>query len=209
MGWLKKLFEGKDRIFIEHLITQARIGVQGMTALKEFMETGNQDAAARVQCAEKEADEVRRILVDEINHSFVTPFDREDIYALSRAIDDVLDYAYTTVEEMRILKVEPCEPLLRLTELLLEAATEIHLATERIMDHPNVANDHARRAKGAENRIETTFREAVAAAFEEAKTVERVVDMLKLREICRHLANAGDRADEAANIISDIVVKST
>ncbi len=209
MGWLKKLFEGKDRIFIEHLINQARIGVKGITALKQYMETGAPEAAEQVQSAEKEADEVRRILVDEINRSFVTPFDREDIYSLSRAIDDVLDYAYTTVEEMRILRVEPCGPLVRLTELLLEAANEIYLATQRIMDHPNVANDHARRAKSAENRIETNFRQAVAAAFEEAKTVESVVDMLKLREICRHLANAGDRADEAANIISDIVVKST
>ena len=110
---------------------------------------------------------------------------------------------------MRILKVQPCEHLVKLTELLLVAANEIHLGVQRIMDHPSVANDHARRAKKAENRIETTYRQAVAGAFEGAKDVEAVVTMLKLREICRHLANAGDRADEAANIISDIVVKTT
>ena len=51
--------------------------------------------------------------------------------------------------------------------------------------------------------------QVVAEAFERAKSVEDVVTMLKLREICRHLANAADRADEAANIIADIVVKIT
>jgi predicted phosphate transport protein (TIGR00153 family) len=209
MGWLKRLFEGREHIFVDHLIEQARIGVKGVEALKEYMETGAAAAAERVHAAEKEADEVRRILVDELNRSFVTPFDREDIYGLSRAIDDVLDYANTTVEEMSILKVQPCEPLLQLTELLLVAANEIYLGVQRILDHPNVANDHARRAKKAENRIETTYRRAVAAAFEQAKDVDHVVAMLKLREICRHLANAGDRADEAANIIADIVVKTT
>jgi uncharacterized protein len=209
MGWLKKLFEGRDHVFVDHLIEQARIGVKGVEALKNYMEKGDPAAAEMVHAAEKEADEVRRILVDELNKSFVTPFDREDIYGLSRAIDDVLDYANTTVEEMSILNVKPCEQLAKLTELLLVAANEIHLGVQRIMDHPNVANDHARRAKKAENRVETSYRQTVAAAFEQAKDVEAVVAMLKLREICRHLANAADRADEAANIISDIVVKTT
>jgi uncharacterized protein len=209
MGWLKKLFEGNEQVFIERLIEQARIGVEGIAALQAYLQSGAEEQAERVHKAEQDADEVRRILVDEINRSFVTPFDREDIFALSRAIDDVLDYAYTTVEEMHILKVKPCEQLLKLAEHLLKAATEIHLATERIQSHPNVANDHARRAKAAENRIERTYRETLAATFESARDVADVVGILKLREVCRHLANAGDRADEAANIIANIVVKTT
>lgn len=209
MGWLKRLFEGNEHVFVERLVEQARLGVVGIEALNEYMRTGSPEAARMVHKAEQDADEVRRILMDELNRSFVTPFDREDIFSLSRAIDDVLDYAYTTVEEMSILKVQPCDPLRKLSELLLIAANEIYLGTQRILEHPNVANDHARRAKGAENRIERTYREAVAAAFDTAKNVEDVVAMLKLREICRHLANAGDRADEAANIISDIIVKTT
>lgn len=209
MGWLKRLFEGNEKVFINLLVEQARLGVEGIESLKTFMASGAPAEAEKVHKAEKDADEVRRILVDEINRSFVTPFDREDIYGLSRAIDDIIDYANTTVQEMQILKVEPCEPLAKLTELLLVAATEIHLGVQRLIDHPSVANDHARRAKKAENRIETTYRETVAAAFEKAKSVEDVVSILKLREICRHLANAADRADEAANYISDIVVKTT
>jgi predicted phosphate transport protein (TIGR00153 family) len=209
MGWLKRLFEGNEQVFIDRLVEQARLGVVGTEALHEYMRTNSAESAAQVKKAEHEADEVRRMLMDELARSFVTPFDREDIFALSRAIDDVLDYAQTTVEEMQILNVTPCDSLCKLSELLHTASSEIHLATQRIREHPGVANDHARRAKAAENRIERTFREVIANAFDSAEDVKGVVAMLKLREICRHMANAGDRADEAANILSDIVVKTS
>ena len=80
---------------------------QGMDALEAYMKKRSDKHAAAVVQAEKDADEVRRILIDDLNRTFVTPMDREDIFALSRAIDDVMDYAYTTVEEMQILDVEP------------------------------------------------------------------------------------------------------
>ncbi|MBM4387058.1 MAG: DUF47 family protein, partial [Deltaproteobacteria bacterium] len=107
MSFLKNLFQQKEDVFIKLLTDQAKIGVDGLTALQEYMSTGAPEQANRVLEAEKEADEVRRILVDEINRTFVTPFDREDIYALSRAVDDIIDYAKTTVDEMQVLNVQP------------------------------------------------------------------------------------------------------
>jgi uncharacterized protein Yka (UPF0111/DUF47 family) len=73
----------------------------------KYLETLDPEVAAELSLKEKEADEVRRILIDELNHTFVTPFDREDIFALSRSIDDVVDYADSTVVEMVILNVNP------------------------------------------------------------------------------------------------------
>ncbi len=152
-------------------------------------------------------DEVRRILIDELNRNFITPIDREDIFALSRAVDDVLDYADTTVEEMATLGVAPNPYLMRMASLLRDAAEEINRGVQRLEDRPNVANDHAVRAKALENRVEAVYREAIAALFNGPRDVEHVVEMLKLREIYRHLSNAADRGDEAANVIGDIVVK--
>jgi uncharacterized protein Yka (UPF0111/DUF47 family) len=77
----------------------------------------------------------------------------------------------------------------------------------RLEDHPNVATEHAVRAKALENRMETVYREAIAHLFQLPRDVDHVVEMLKLREIYRHLSNAADRGDSAANIIGDIVVK--
>jgi uncharacterized protein Yka (UPF0111/DUF47 family) len=70
-----------------------------------------------------------------------------------------------------------------------------------------VANDHAVRAKALENRMESVYREAIAALFQMPHDIEQVVEMFKLREIYRHLSNAADRGDAAANAIGDIVVK--
>lgn len=206
---LKELLRPRKDNFLKLMIQQAAKTLEGMEALEEYMVSDSREAAKRVSHAEKEADELRRILVDELNRTFVTPMDREDIFALSRAIDDILDYGDSTVEEMVILDVSPNEHLHRMASLLKDAATEIHLATLRLEDHPSVAYEHAMRAKALENRVETIYREALADLFEGPATCEHIIEMLKLRELYRHLSNSADRGDEAANVITDIVVKMT
>jgi uncharacterized protein len=156
-GWFRR---SPDK-FLKLLTDQAAMTLAGMEALEEFANSrGDGDHAKRLYRIEKEADEVRRILIDELNRSFVTPFDREDIFALSRAIDDILDYGYTTLDEMVVLGVQPNPYLRRMVSLLREAAFEIHMATLRLKDHPNVASEHAMRAKALENawRVSTARR---------------------------------------------------
>ena len=120
-----------------------------------------------------------------------------------------MDYAYSTVEEMRILDVEPNEYLRRMVSLLKDAAVEIHLAMLRLKGNPGVAAEHATRAKALENRVERVYREAIADLFSGPEDVHHITRMLKLREIYRHISNCADRGDEAANVIHDIVVKMT
>jgi predicted phosphate transport protein (TIGR00153 family) len=206
---LKEFLKPRRDRFLQLLIRQAETTLDGMNALESYMKKRSDKHAASVIQAEKDADEIRRILVDDLNRTFVTPIDREDIFALSRAIDDVMDYAYTTVEEMRVLDVEPNDYLRRLVSLLQDAAEEIHLAMLRLEEHPGVASEHATRAKALENRVESVYREAVADLFSGPEDIHHVMDMLKLREIYRHLSNCADRGDEAANVIQDIVVKMT
>ena len=206
---LKDFFKPRQDSFVRLLIEQAEWTVKGLESLVAYIADGNQASADEVGRCEKEADEVRRILIDELNRTFVTPMDREDIFALSRAIDDILDYGYSTVDEMMVLHVTPNSYLQRMVSLLRDAADEVRLAMLRLKDHPGVATDHAQRAKALENRVESVYREAIGALFEGPADPEHIVEMLKLREIYRHLSNAADRGDEAANIINDIVVKMT
>jgi predicted phosphate transport protein (TIGR00153 family) len=197
----------KQNRFIELLIHQAEFTVNALQALLDYVKSPDPSHAQRVHEIEHQADEVRRILIDELNRTFVTPIDREDIFALSLTIDDILDYADTTVEEMTMLEIEPNQFLERMVSLLADAAREILLGVQRLDDHPNVAGDHAVRAKALENRMERVYREAIADLFHMPKDIDHVVEMLKLREVYRHLSNAADRGDEAANVIGDIVVK--
>ena len=206
---LKDLRKPRQDKFVKSLIEQAEITLQGLGALESYMKRQSEKYAAAVVQAEKDADEVRRILIDDLHRSFVTPLDREDIFALSRAIDDVMDYAYSTVEEMELLKVEPNEFLRRIVSLVHEAAGEIHLAVLRLRENPRVAAEHATAAKAIENRVERVYREAVADLFSGPDDARHIMEMLKLREIYRHLSNCADRGDLAANIIHDIVVKIT
>lgn len=206
---LKAFFKPRQDKFVQLLIRQAEITLEGINALESYMKKRSDKHAERVVQAEKDADEVRRILIDDLNRTFVTPIDREDIFALSRTVDDVMDYAYATVEEMQILEVEPNDYLRRMVSLLQDAAEELHLAMLRLKENPGVASEHATRAKALENRVERVYREAVADLFSGPEDIQHVMEMLKLRELYRHLSNCADRGDEAANVIHDIVVKMT
>ena len=197
----------KPNRFIELLIQQAEHTSESLQILLDYVKEPEEALAKRLTDLEKEADEVRRILIDELNRTFVTPIDREDIFALSLTIDDVLDYANTTIEEMELLDIDPTPFMVRMVSLLSEAAVEIHRGVIRLENNPNVANDHAVRAKALENRTETVYREAIADLFHLPRDIDHIVEMLKLREVYRHLSNAADRGDAAANVIGDIVVK--
>jgi len=203
---MKSHFKKRESIFIKLIHDQAAFTLEGMEALKAYMGEDT-SAAERVTTSEKSADEARRILIAELNKTFVTPFDREDIFALSRTIDDVLDYAYSTVTEMEVLRVRPTSFMLRIASLLRDAANELLMAVDRLELHPEVANEHAQRAKSLENRVEDVYREALADLFSGAEDIKHVMKMLKSREVYRHLSNAADKGDEAANVIADIVVK--
>lgn len=201
---LKDRFFPKRMDFYKMLSDQASKTLEGIEALGRYVEDQNKENANRVKNIEREADELRRILVEELHHTFVTPMDREDIYALSRAIDDIVDYANSTVDEMEIYEVSSREDLREMVDILRKAAREINDAVKILETYPKIAMQHAVKAKSYENAMEKAYHTALADLFKEADTVY----MLKMREIYRHLSNAADRSDEAANIICTIVMKA-
>ena len=204
---IQSYFQRRSDQFIERLNEQSSLGVEATEALQDYMSKPNKRNAQRVRQLEKQADEVRRILIDELNRTFVTPIDREDIYSLSRALDDILDDTWFTINEMDILEVEPNEYLQELAAELQMGAEEIKLAIDRLEQHPAVASTHAIRARSVRNDIETLYAKALADLFRKPKDLDNVIMMLKLREIYRHLFHAGGRIGDAADIIDDIVVK--
>ena len=204
-----RIFKTRENVFIKLIHDQAALTLEGMEALKSYLSTQDPEASALVAAKEKQADEARRILIDELNKTFITPFDREDIFSLSRTIDDVLDYAYSTVNELDMLHVKPNHYMQKMASILRDAAYELLMAVDRLEKNPGVASDHAQRAKALENRLEDVYREALADLFSGAEDIQHVIKMLKLREVYRHLSNAADRGDEAANVIADIIVKIT
>lgn len=187
--------------FFDLLLEQTEKTRTGCKALLSFLD-GNCDAS-EVDRIEREADDIRRIIIDELNQTFITPIDREDIFALSRAIDDVLDHAKNTVMEMEVFEAQSNEHLCQMAELLLQGADQLVLAMKHLRKNPNVAVEYALRAKRIENRMNDRY----LAALKQLFSGNDPRPMLKFREIYRHFNRSADRVDEAANIISNIVVK--
>jgi len=199
----KALARSNDRRFVQLLSEQAELTVRALQALEKFgrQPTANNDFIEEIKDIERDGDAKRRILIDELAHTYATPFDREDLFALSRAIDDILDAANETAIELSIYKIEPPEGLHEMASVLVEGARHILASVGELLDHPGVASEHAVRAKRSENRIDGLYHQAVGRLFDSGSQI------LKSREIYRHLKNSADRIDRAADDISVIVIK--
>lgn len=207
MDWLKRFLKPRQDNFFDLLIRQGEYAIAIVEALQAYLRKQSDKKSVRARQVEKEADEIQRILVNDLMNTFVTPIDREDIFALARALDNFIDYIYDTVEELEIFALDTPEPVVDMGEVLHEMAVELHLALQRLIDHPGVAGEHARRVKALENRAEDVYRHSLANLFQGPEDVHQVMEILKTREVLRHLSNAADQGDIAADTIMDIVVK--
>jgi len=194
----------KKTDFYKLLSDQTTKTQEGLAALLEFINNPTKENGNKVSQLEEEADEIRRILIDDLNRTFVTPIDREDIFSLSRSIDDVIDYAETTVEEMLVLDIKPDIHIKQIVEILFDASKSVALAVKNIKEHPGVCIEHVIKARKSEHKIERLYRQALAELF----NTNDVIKILKTREVYRHLSNSADRVVSAANVISDILVKN-
>ncbi len=207
MDWLKRFLKPKQDNFIVLLSQQGEYTIHIVDALQAYLKKQSDKKSTRARSVEKEADEIQRILVHELMDTFVTPIDREDIFSLSRALDNFIDYVYDTVEELEIFELEATEPVVEIAGFLHEMATELHMAITQLMDYPGVAQEHARRVKHLENQVEDAYRRSLADLFSGPEDVHMVMEILKNREVLRHLSNAADQGDIAADTVMDIVVK--
>ena len=202
----KALTRSNDRRFVALLSQQADLTVRALQVLERLGPEveSNAELVDQLKEIEREGDAARRILIDELLHTYATPFDREDLFALSRAIDDILDAANETAIELAIYKIGPPAGLSEMAKVLTEGARHISAAVGELLDHPGVAAEHAVRAKRSENRIDGLYHQAVGQLFDSDAEMNKI---LKAREIYRHLKNSADRIDRAADEISVIVIK--
>jgi uncharacterized protein Yka (UPF0111/DUF47 family) len=200
----------KEDKFIQLLIQQCETTVEGVKLLEICLnQRPDETALEKMKAKEYEADEIRRILIDELHNTFITPLDREDIFNLSLHVDEMIDYALTTLEEMVLLKVDTDDHLRTMVSLVRQEAEELAMAMHRLSANPRVAGDHARRAKKLENEVDHLYRVAVADLFTKPKDFKELMAMLRRREVYRHVSNMSDRADATANVFGMVVMKLT
>lgn len=198
------MFKWKESLnFYGLLIQQAQVIRDAVEALCVFCETPTQENGDFVKVKEKEADTVRRELVDDINRTFITPIDRDDLYRLSSSIDDLADYAWTTVKEIRIYDIQPDAHLLEMARTLLKMADGLLVCVQNLEKNHAVVSTEATKVKKLENTLNVQFHKSIAELFE----ADDIKKILKYREIYSHMNHAADKGDFSADILLDIVVK--
>ncbi len=199
----------EDDRFISLLVEQAGKTVEGIRILQAALPSPTKNDLEVLRAKEAEADEVRRILIDELHNTFITPLDREDIFNVSLQLDEMIDYALTTMEEMDMLHVDSDELIDKMVGLVRQEAEELHLAMQRLSANPRVAGDHARRAKKIEGDVDHLYRIAVARLYADVANLEALPGKFYRREVYRHISNMSDKADSAANAVGMVVMKLT
>ena len=198
------MFKRKESLnFYGLLIQQAQVIRDAVEALCVFCETPTQENGDFVKVKEKEADTVRRELADDINRTFITPIDRDDLYRLSSSIDDLADYAWTTVKEIRIYDIQPDAHLLEMARTLLKMADGLLVCVQNLEKNHAVVSTEATKVKKLENTLNVQFHKSIAELFE----ADDIKKILKYREIYSHMNHAADKGDFSADILLDIVVK--
>ena len=198
----KKIFQQKVD-FYNLLIRQCDYTLKGGRLLHRYFELGDDADAVNVKQMEKSADEERKQLVSALDQTFITPFEREDIFSLSKAIDDILDYFTSTAKEMQVYELKSTPELKDMVAVLQEATENIYQAVCNLGKDKVLAAQFALKAKKAENKVESLYRHNVAALFQN----DDLKYILKMREIYRHLSNCADVIDASADVIENITVK--
>jgi hypothetical protein len=208
MGWFDGSLKEESK-FIAMLIGQAAKSVEAIHYLTHSLEQIDLDTIKAVHTLAEEASELRRVLIDELHKTFITPLDREDIFNLSHCFEDMVTYALTTVEEMSILKVGADDYIRQMVRLVCEEAEQLELAILRLAKNPRVALDHAHEVRKLERKVERLYRTAIKDLFARATDAEQLPGLFYRREVYRHISNMSDRADSAANVFGMVIMKLT
>jgi len=193
--------------FVAMLVAHAALARRAVACLEGSLEQPDPEAIGRMRALASESAEGRRVLIDELHDTFVTPFDREDIYNLSQSFERMVTYALTTIEEMHLLHVAADEPIRRMVALIGEQAGDLEAAMQRLARNPRVADDHANRVHEMEREVEHVYRHAIHDLFARATDLPGLPAVLYRREVYRHISNMADRAVSAANMLGMVVMK--
>ncbi|MGB7758073.1 MAG: DUF47 family protein [Salinisphaera sp.] len=237
--WLARVFPRTPDFYVR-LNAQCDLAVAATETLVAYMQDGNEEAAKRVITLEKQGDALKAENMTTLHRAFATPIDREDVYRSIATIDEVLNYAKATVQEMRVLKLKPDEHTRAMADLMHRGACALQRGYACLAHDPLAAERHADAARKTERTTEKIYRRALGELFDVdhyqatltpeqrrsaaslavltgeldasetsaiSSAVGFVLEILKRREVYRHMSNGADRVVRAGEVLHDIVAK--
>lgn len=197
-----------DRIFpLEHdflkmLADQAAQTFSGVEAFVAWLETGCAGPPDEVRRIERELDRMRYELEEQLIDAFSAPFDREDLYSLSRQMDYILNFSSETAREMHAFGVAPDRAIDRMARLLLEGTGAIVEGIEVMTRDETRVRESIRTGRAALHRIEDAYIDGLTEVFRGTDAM----DALRRREIYHHLRDGGRALRGTLDVLHRAVV---
>jgi uncharacterized protein len=209
MPRLGDLFAPRDRAYFELFEEAGQNAVLAAGLLERllinFPDSG--ELATEIRDCEHEGDRITHDIIDRLNHTFVTPIDREDILALASALDDIVDYTEEVADYLGLYRIEaPMDQAISLAQVLRSACQEIGKAIPLLRGFKPEISEHTMAVNRLENDGDRITREAVASLFD-ARIDPMVV--IRWKDIFERLEAAIDSTEHVADILYGIVIKNS
>ena len=202
-------FIPRKQKFFELFENGAHNMVQAAQELKRMVDTWEDvgKSVDTISDLEHKGDAVIHQIMAQLNSTFVTPFDREDITALAHALDDVVDCIFATATRMLIYKIDcPTPESKELADIIVQAACEVEAIMPQLRHRAELKKVSLRcvEINRLENVADEIFRSALAELFEDTTDMSYVI---KWREIYEHMESATDRCEDVSNVFEGVALK--
>ena len=162
-------------------------------------------AVAKITDIEHRGDEMTHRILIRLNQTFITPFDREDIHLLASSLDDVLDFIFSAADRLLNYKITAPSPSAKvLAGIILRQAEELAKAVSLLGKDSNVL-EHCVEVNRLENEADKVSREAIGRLFDGEPDP---ITLIKLKELLEVLEEASDKAEDVADVLETVILKS-
>ena len=162
----------------------------------------------KIHTIETEADKLVRDIFSELNSTFITPLDREDMQRVASKIDDTIDHIDGISARLHSYKITTSPPYaLDMANELVNATKEVELMTSKLRNikNPSTMIEHCRNTSAIEHKVDDLYSTAISKLFESNDPIE----IIKLKDIYEKMESASDRCVDVADVVEDIVLKYT
>ncbi len=201
-------FRPVDGSFYDLFSTSAQHLVVGAELLSEMLagDGDREDIARRMRETEHAADETTHSIVKRVNSTFVTPFDREDIYALAAGLDDVMDEMDEAVDLMLLYEVTSLPPECMEQVEVLRRCAELTAASMPALESMSKLDEFWIEINRLENTGDKSYRRILAGLFNGERDA---LEVIKVKDVVEALEGAIDAFETVANIVEQIAVKES
>ncbi len=198
----------KDEKFFDMFKQMGTIITEGAMALSQMMNdfTNPQASQKLIKDIEHKGDSQTHDIIRTLNKTFVTPFDREDIYALAGALDDILDLIDASAQRFVMYRVDaPTAAARELADIILRSCQAVEASLQHLGGNTDDICACCVDINALENEADRACREAISRLFDEEQDP---IQLIKWKEIYETLERATDKCEDAANILESVVMKN-